>query len=299
MHRKLFSIVREITGSGKIRVVKDTALIIIGILTAGLGLKGFIIPNNFIDGGVTGISLLLSLTTGIPFPLLIVLINIPFILMGYRQVSKIFSLKTIFAISGLSLCLVIIQFPIVTHDKLLTSVFGGMCLGAGIGFAVRGGCVIDGTEVLAIFLSKKINTKIGDIILVINIVIFSVAALILGIETAFYSILTYISASRTVDFIIEGLEEYTGVTIISDSSDKICKVIIEKLGRGVTIYSGKKGFGKRGSVDHEIEIVFTVITRLEISRLRNLIEQIDGNAFVFQHSINDTTGGMVKKRPIP
>lgn len=299
MRSKLSRIIKEIKNSNKVRVVKDTSLITIGILSAGLGLKGFIIPNNFIDGGVTGISLLLSLTTGIPLPLLIIIINAPFIAMGFKQVSKIFSVKTIFSIAGLALCLVVFPFPVVTNDKLLTSVFGGMSLGAGIGFAVRGGCVIDGTEVLAIFLSKKFNAKVGDIILVINIAIFSVAAVILGIEIAFYSVLTYISATRTVDFIIEGLEEYTGVTIISDYSDDICNVIIEKLGRGVTIYSGKKGFGKRGSVDHEIEIVFTVITRLEISRLRSLIDHIDRNAFVFQHSINDIKGGMVKKRPIP
>lgn len=278
------------------RPVKDFILISAGVLSACLGLKGFLLPNNFIDGGVTGISLLLVQITHLPLSLLILVTNIPFILMGYYQINKSLALKTIFAISGLSLALLIIPIPEITHDKLLTAVFGGFCLGAGIGFSIRGGCVIDGTEILALFVSRKISATVGDIILIINILIFSVAAFLFGIEIAFYSILTYFAASRTVDFIIEGFEEYTGVTIISDQCQEIRNAIIEKLGRGVTIYSGKSGYGKRGKVDHEIDIIFTVVTRLEVSRLKYEIDKIDENAFVVQHSIKDTKGGMIKKR---
>ncbi|MEO8447721.1 MAG: YitT family protein, partial [bacterium] len=250
------------------------------------------------DGGVTGISLLISNETGLPVALLIATINIPFIIIGYQQVSKIFAVKAAFAIAGLALSLVLIEFPVITTDKLLIAVFGGMCLGAGIGLAIRGGCVIDGTEVLAIFLSRKVGAKVGDIILLINIIIFSVAAWILGVEQAFYSILTYLAASKTVDFIIEGLEEYTGVTIVSDHCETIKQAITQKLGRGFTVYSGKKGFGKRGEAEHNIDILFTVITRLEVSKLRNEINNIDENAFIVQHSISDTIGGMIKKRPL-
>jgi len=282
----------------KIRLIKDFILITLGVLFAGLGLKGFLIPNDFIDGGVTGISLLTSQVTGMPVPLLIVLINIPFIVMGFKQVSKIFAIKTAFAIAGLAIILLIIPYPIVTHDKLLISVFGGISLGAGIGFAIRGGCVIDGTEVLALYVSRKTSATVGDVILIINIFIFSAAALLLSIEIAFYSVLTYISASKAVDFIIEGVEEYTGVTIISNQCVEIKKTIIEKLGRGVTVYSGKSGFGKRGEVSHEIDILFTVVTRLEISKLKSEIDRIDDKAFVVQHSIKDTKGGMIKKRPL-
>jgi len=280
------------------RLIKDFILIALGILSAGLGLKGFLIPNDFIDGGVTGISLLTSQITGLPVPLLIVLINVPFIIIGFKQVTKIFAIKTAFAIAGLSLVLLIIPYPIVTNDKLLISVFGGICLGTGIGLAIRGGCVLDGTEVMALFISRKTSATVGDIILIINIFIFSLAAILLSIEIAFYSVLIYISASKAVDFIIEGVEEYTGVTIISNQCYEIKKAIIEKLGRGVTVYSGKSGFGKRGEVSHEIDILFTVVTRLEISKLKSEIDRLDENAFVVQHSIKDTKGGMIKKRPL-
>jgi len=281
-----------------IRYIKDFILIVSGIISAGLGLKGFLLPNNFIDGGVTGISLLTAFLTELPVPLLIIIINIPFIIMGYFQVSKIFAFKTMLAIGGLALCLIFIPYPIVTTDKLLIAIFGGFFLGTGIGLAIRGGSVIDGTEILALYVSKKTTLTVGDVILFINIVIFSVAAILLGIEKAFYSVLIYLAASKAVDFIIEGIDEYTGVTIISDKSDEIRKAIIEKTGRGVTIFSGKKGFGKRGEIDHEIDIVYTVITRLEISKLKSDIDNIDENAFIVFQSINDTKGGMVKKRPL-
>lgn len=280
------------------RNLKDFVLISLGILAAGLGLKGFLIPNKFIDGGVTGISLLVSGITELPVSIFIVALNIPFIIIGYYQVSKIFAFKTILAISGLAVSLLFIPYPIITNDKLLISVFGGFSLGTGIGLAIRGGCVIDGTEILALYLSKKFSITVGDVILLINILIFSTAAMLLGIEAAFYSILTYLAASRTVDFIIEGIEEYIGVTVISDQSEKIQRAIIHNIGRGVTIYSGKKGFGKRGEVERELDIIFTVVTRLEISKLNNVIELVDDKAFVVQHRINDTRGGMIKKRPL-
>lgn len=276
--------------------VKDSLLIIVGILSAGFGLKSFLLPNDFIDGGATGISLLLTEITRQPIYLLILLVNIPFILFGYQQIGKNFTIKTIIAISGLALCLAFVEYPIVTNDKLLVAVFGGFFLGAGIGLTVRGGAVLDGTEVLAIFISKKTHATIGDIIAVINIIIFSAAAYFLSIEAALYSMLTYISASKTVDYIIEGIEEYTGVTIISPKSEEIRLAITEKLGRGVTEYKGSGGFGKRGYTRMDMNIIFTVVTRLEISRLRTEIELIDPNAFVVMHSIKDTKGGMIKKR---
>ena len=278
--------------------VRDFVFLTIGIFSAGFGLKGFLLPNSFIDGGAMGISLLISETTRIALSILIVAINFPFILLGYKQIGKQFAIKSILAIIGLALIVHFIPFPLITSDKLLIAVFGGFFLGVGIGMSIRGGAVIDGTEVLAIYLSKKTGLTIGDIILIFNIIIFSFGAYILSIEIALYAILTYIAASKTIDFVIEGIEEYTGITIISDKSEKIRVMIIEKLGRGVTIYSGKGGYRKEGDTPKPIDILYSVITRLEISNLKKEIDKIDSNAFIIMNSIKDTKGGMIKKRPL-
>lgn len=280
------------------RSIIDSLFIILGILSAGFGLKGFLLPNGLIDGGVTGISLLINFLSDFSLPVLVFLINIPFIIIGYTQIGKVFAFKTLAAIAGLALCLYLVHYPKITDDKILVAVFGGFFLGAGIGLSVRGGGVIDGTEVLSLYISRRTGMTIGDVILIINIIIFSSGIFLLNVEAVLYSILTYLAASRTVNFIIMGIEEYTGVTVISEKSERIRKMIIEKMGRGVTIYNGKRGFGKRGEGSPYIDIVFTVVTRLEIQKLKNEIEQIDESAFVITHSINDTKGGMIKKRPL-
>ncbi|MEY4875082.1 MAG: hypothetical protein RL708_231 [Bacteroidota bacterium] len=280
-----------------IRLIKDFILITLGIFSAAFGFKGFLLTNHFIDGGATGISLLISALTNMPLYVLLILVNIPFIILAYTVIGKSFAIKTALAISGLALVVATVTFPDVTKDNLLVALFGGFFLGAGIGLSVRGGAVIDGTEVLAIFLSRKFGTTIGDIIIAINIVIFGAAAYFLSVEIALYSMVTYLSASKTLDFVIEGIEEYTGVTIISSYNEKIRQMIIEKLGRGVTVYNGKRGFGKTGE-SKDIEIVYTVVTRLELNRLNTEIEKIDPTAFVVMSSIKDTKGGMIKKRPL-
>lgn len=277
--------------------LKDGFFIVLGIFAAAFGLESFLLPNSFIDGGATGISLLIAETMEIPLSILILLVNIPFVILGYKVIGKTFAIKTTIAILGLALALYLIDFPEVTQDKLLVAVFGGFFLGAGIGLSVRGGSVLDGTEVLAIFLSRKLGTTIGDIIILINIFVFLAAAYLLSIETALYSMLTYLAASKTLDFVIEGIEEYTGVTIISDKNEEIRQMIIDKLGRGLTIYKAKGGYGKHG-VHKEYDVVFTVITRLEIRRLNIEITKIDPKAFVVMSKINDTRGGMIKKRSI-
>ncbi|MBI2619464.1 MAG: YitT family protein, partial [Ignavibacteriales bacterium] len=275
----------------------DIILVTFGILSAGFGLRGFLLPNKFIDGGATGISLLLSDLTSFSLPLLLVVINIPFVVVVFNVIGKQFALRASLAIVGLAVCTALFPYPEITHDKLLVSVFGGFFLGAGIGFSVRGGAVIDGTEVLALYLSRKLGITIGDFILVFNLVLFSIAAYLLSVETALYSILTYLAASKTVDFIIEGIEEYTGVTIISVKPEAVRQMIINDLGRGVTVYKGERGFGKRGETEQEMRIIYTVITRLEMSKLNAEIEKIGPNAFVVMSSIKDTKGGMIKKRP--
>lgn len=279
------------------RHFKDLLLITIGIFAASFGFKGFLLSNHFIDGGATGISLLISAVTKIPLYILIICVNIPFIILAYIVMGKQFAIKTSLAIAGLALCLATVSFPNVTNDNLLVAIFGGFFLGSGIGLAVRGGAVIDGTEVLAIFLSRKLGTTIGDIVIVINVIIFSAAAYFLSMEIALYSMITYLSASRTLDFIVEGIDEYIGVTIVSSHSEEIREMIIHIMGRGVTVYNGKRGYGKRGETK-EVDIIYTVITRLELNKLNTEIKKITPDAFIVMNSVRDTKGGMIKKRPL-
>ena len=275
--------------------IRDVILICIGITSASFGLKGFLLTNEFIDGGATGLSLLISALTKVPLYLLIISINIPFIIMGYHTLGKQFAVKTALAITGLALCLANVQFPNITDDNLLVAVFGGFFLGAGIGFSIRGGAVIDGTEVLAIYLSRKLGVTIGDIIILINAAIFSSAAYFLSVEIALYSMITYLAASKTLDFIIEGIEEYVGVTIVASHGEEIRNMVVNTMGRGVTVYTGKSGYGRKGEKKN-IDIVYTVITRLELNKLNTEITKIEPDAFVVMSSVKDTKGGMIKKR---
>ncbi|WP_316808107.1 YitT family protein [Pedobacter agri] len=276
------------------RFVKEVLLIVAGVTSACFGLKSFLMPNEFIDGGVTGISLLISTLTKWNLSYLIAIINIPFVILGYRQIGKAFAIKTALAIATLAVALIVLPFEPITHDKLLIAFFGGLFLGGGIGLAMRGGCVIDGTEVLALYISKNSVLTVGNIILILNIIIFAFAAYFLNIETALYAILTYLSASSTIDFIVNGLEQYTGVTIISERQDDIKSFIINDMKRGVTIYKGEGGYGEKKDLD----IIFTVVTKLEMSKLQSAIRQIDADAFVIQQQIADLKGGVVKRHSL-
>jgi uncharacterized membrane-anchored protein YitT (DUF2179 family) len=269
----------------------NTALIILGILSAGLGLKGFLLSSHFIDGGVTGISMLVSNVLGWPLSILIMVINLPFIALGYRQIGRAFAIKSTLAIGGLAFCLAFVKYPDVTPDKLLTAVFGGFFIGAGIGLAIRGGAVLDGTEIAALLISKSSHLlKVGDVILLLNVIIFSSAAFFLGIEPALYSMLTYFTASKTVDFLIHGVDEFTAITIISDKSEEIRQTIIRNLKRGVTIYKGRGG-----RTDTEQDILFCVVTRLEIGKIKTAAHEIDAEAFIVIHPLADAEGGVIKK----
>jgi len=277
--------------------LQDTLYVVIGILFCGFALKSFLVPNSFFDGGVTGISLLLHELYHLNIAYVIVIANIPFIIMGAFQINKTYAIKTVIAIIGLGLCLSFINYPLVTSDKLLTSIFGGVFMGIGVGLAIRGGCALDGIEVLALYTGKRIAFTISEIILGINIVIFLIAAIKLGLPTSLYSILTYYTASKTISFVIEGLEEYTGVTIISGQSDQIKRELVMTLGRGITIYKGERGFLKDSfDVSAPVDIIFTVVTRLEVRRLRNVVYEIDSKAFVFTSTIKEAAGGVLKKR---
>ena len=289
---------RRISNLVLIERIKSFVLILLGIISAAFGLKAFLLPNGFLDGGAMGISLLLNQKTGIEVSIWIIAVNLPFILAGYRQISKSFAYKTLAAITLLAVAVHFVDIQSLTNDKLLISIFGGFFLGAGIGLAIRGGCVIDGTEVLAIYISKKSSLSVGDFIAIFNIVLFLTAAFLINIETALYSMLTYFSASKTVDFIITGIEEYIGVTIVSTRAEEVRQAIVNNLGRAVTVFKGEGGYGSHGEVIADRNILFSVVTRLEVQKLILEIQKIDEEAFVVQSLICDTKGGMIKKRPL-
>ncbi len=273
------------------RVLRDLALLVAGILSAGMGLKGFLLSSGFIDGGVTGVSMLLAAVTRVPLSVWLPLVNLPFIAIGYRQMGRAFAVKSALGIAGLAAALALVPFPDVTPDLLLTAVFGGFFIGAGIGLAVRGGAVLDGTEIVALLISKRSDLlKVGDVILGFNVVLFLVAISILGVEPALYSILTYLAAARTVDFVIYGIEEYTAITIISAQSGAIRERIIGELDRGVTIYAGRGGMTGQAQ-----DILYCVVTRLEIGGVHDIVRGLDPNAFVISHPLADVKGGVVKR----
>src|SRR5687767_15648810 len=266
----------------------------LGILSAGLGLKGFLLPSGFIDGGVTGVSLLLASVTALPLAFWLPTINVPFVLMAYRHLGAAFAGRSALAIAGLAAVLALVHYPTVTNDRLLDAVFGGFFLGAGIGLAVRGGAVLDGTEIAALLISKRSTLlRVGDVILAFNVALFTIAMAVLGVEAALYSILTYLTAARTLDFVIHGIEEYTAMTIVSGRSAEIRDAITGVLGRGVTVYRGRGGL-----TNVEQDILYCVVTRLEIGKIKSIARGIDGGAFIVSHALSDVEGGVVKKNAL-
>lgn len=276
------------------REALNVLLITAGVMCAGMGLKGFLYSSHFIDGGVTGISMLLAKITPLPLSVWLPLVNLPFVALGYRHLGRAFAVRSILAIAALSLVIATVHFPDVTHDSLLTAVFGGVFLGAGIGLAVRGGAVLDGTEIAALLIGKRSPVlKVGDVILAFNIVLFLAAMRILGTEEALYSILTYVAAARTLDFILHGIEEFTAMTIMSAAPQDIRKAILVEMGRGVTVYKARGGMS-----GDDREILYCVVTRLEIGRVLRIVDTFDRSAFVVQHPLADVRGGMVHRHAV-
>lgn len=277
--------------------IADYIFMLLGILCISFALKSLLMPNNFFDGGVTGIALLLYKKYHINIALIFILLNIPFVLLGGKLINKPFAIKSLIGVILLGICLYFIPFPEVSHDKLIVSVFGGFFIGLGVGFGMKSGIALDGIEVLAVYTGKKVGFSMSEIILGINILIFLIAGIFFGLESAFYSMLTYFVASKTIDYVVEGFEEFTGVTIISSKSEEVKEFLVLQMSKGITIYKGERGFMKdnfKNSV--ETDIVYTVVTRLEVRKLKNAIHQIDEKAFIFSSSVKETAGGILKKK---
>ena len=268
--------------------------IALGILLASIGLKAFLLPNGFLDGGVTGIAILLNSQFDINVSLLLVLFSIPFLILGYYTVSKRIVIKSILSILGLALFIHFENFQTITEDKLLISIFGGLFVGAGIGIAIRNGSVLDGSEILGIFINDRFGISIGKIILVFNVILFSVTAFVISTEIAMYSILTYIITAKVTDLIIEGFEDFIGVTIVSKDYEKIKMAVITELGAGITVYKGRIGFGSTGEIE-DFDIIHTIVNRIDIKKMYRVISDIDDSAFIVEFDVNNVKGGVLRR----
>lgn len=272
--------------------IKEYTQIIIGIILASIGLKAFLLPNGFLDGGATGIAILLSNELHIDISIILLVVSIPFFIMGAFTISRGILIKSIISIVLLSISISIETFPIITEDKLLIAIFGGLFLGAGIGLAIRNGSVLDGSEILGVFIFDRFGISIGKTILLFNCVLFGITALLISTEVAMYSILTYIVTAKVIDLIIEGFEDFLGFTIISKESHKIEEGLLE-IGVGATVYKGASGYGSSGK-QNDMRIIHTVVNRIDIRKTYRMIDAIDKNAFIIEFDINNVRGGVLR-----
>lgn len=276
---------------------KNLVLILLGSSLAILAMKGFMIPNRFMDGGITGISILLHEIFHINISFLVIILNSLFIYLGYKRIGKTFAVQTTIAVVLLSIGLLFIDIKPITNDKLLIAAFGGILIGTGVGLVIRGGGVIDGAEVIAVFTGRKTGFSNSEIIMLINTIIFAIAALQFGIETAMYSIITYFTATRATNYVVDGIEEFTAMNIISAKHEEVKSYLVNELGKGITVYKGERGY-LPGSFEIKTpsDIIVTIITRLEIKQLQEAITTIDPKAFVYVHSIKEASGGILKAK---
>lgn len=276
------------------QILSEIFQISIGILLASIGLKMFLLPNGFLDGGVTGIAILLSELFNFNISYVLLVVSIPFLILAWYNLSKRIFVKSVISIISLAIIIHFENFESITDDKLLIAIFGGLFLGAGIGLTIRNGAVLDGSEILGIVVNNRLGISIGKVILFFNAILFAVTALLLSIEIAMYSILTFIVTAKVIDLMIEGLEDYVGLMIISENINEIDSELIKIIGTGTTLYKGSGGFGKRG-IQSSSDIIHTVINRIDIRRTYNLIDSIDKNAFIIEFDVNNIKGGIHTK----
>ena len=278
----------------KSRVFMRIIMVIIGSIIMAIGLEQFLVPNKILDGGIVGISIISSHLFGIPLGIFIFILNIPFFFIGYKQIGKTFALSTALGITVLSIATIFLH-PIAafTDDLLLSTVFGGVILGTGVGIVIRYGGSLDGTEIMAILFNRKLPFSVGEIIMFFNIIIFTVAGFVFSWEQTMYSLLAYFIAYKTIDIVIEGLEESKVIYIISEEHEEIGAAIMNRLGRGVTYLHGSGGY--TGDAKN---VIFTVVTRLEESKLITIVEEKDPTAFLAIGNIAEVRGGRFKKKNI-
>ncbi len=271
--------------------------IFLGTGLAVLAMRGFMIPNRFLDGGVTGISILLHEIFHWNISVLVIAFNLLFVYLGYKKIGKTFAVQTCLAVIILSTGLALVHINPITNDKLLIAIFGGILMGAGVGLVIRGGGVIDGAEVIAVFTRRKVGFSNSEIIMLINTIIFAVAAFQFGIETAMYSIITFFTATRATNYVVDGIEEFTAMNIVTGKETEVKNLLVNELNKGITIYKGQRGYLPDSyDIKSECEIIVTIITRLEIKQIQDRIKEIDPKAFVYVQTIKEASGGILKAK---
>jgi len=277
--------------------MKNLFQILLGAGMAVFAMKGFMIPNQFMDGGVTGISLLLHEIYHINISILVIVFNLPFIYLGFRRIGKTFAIQTTLAVILLAVGLLFSDIKPVTTDPLLIAIFGGILIGTGVGLVIRSGGVIDGAEVIAVFTKRRTGFSNSEIIMLFNTFIFAGAAFHFGLESAMYSLITYFAATRATDYVVDGIEQYTSINIISAEQEKVKDFLVNELGKGITVYKGVRGY-LPGSFDitNECEIIVTIVTRLEINQIQDSISEIDPKAFMYIQSVKEAAGGILKEK---
>ncbi|MDF2156731.1 YitT family protein [Algoriphagus sp. CAU 1675] len=267
-----------------------------GVALAAIALESFLLPNKFLDGGVTGIAILVNLGFGIDLNLLLVLINLPFLIMAYKKIGKTFAVQSTFSVFLLTIVLYFLEIPTITEDKVLIAVFGGFLMGTGIGLIIRGGGLIDGFEVITEYFNKNTAFTASEITLFLNSLIMLAAAFVFGVEPAMYSILTYFTAIKTTDYVVEGFEEYTALTIISKEHEKVKELIVKDFGKAISVYKGERGYlPETFHIKYPCDIIMTVVTRLEVHRIKVAIQEIDPKAFFYVQTIKEVKGGIIKQ----
>ncbi|KFL43706.1 membrane protein [Lysinibacillus sp. BF-4] len=280
--------------SSKIIFARKIIMVMIGAMIMAVGLELFLVPNQIMDGGIVGISIIMSHLLSLPLGLFIFVLNIPFIFLGYKQLGKTFAILTGIGITTLSVTTIgLHNLEPFTTDSLLATVFGGIVLGTGVGIVIRYGGSLDGTEILAILFNRKLPFSVGEIVMFMNVIIFSAAGFIFSWQQAMYSIMAYYIASKMIDVVIQGLEESKSIYIISDETDEIGQAIMDRLGRGVTFLHGEGAY-----TGDDKKVIFTVITRIEESKLKTIVEEIDPHAFLAIGNIAEVSGGRFKKKDI-
>lgn len=273
---------------------KKYFVLFVGSIITAVGLEIFLVPNNIIDGGVVGISIMASALSGQPLGIFLVLLNIPFLYLGYKQIGKTFAFATTFSIISLSVWTSYFH-PVseITHDLFLAAIFGGIVTGLGVGLIIRNGGSLDGTEIVAIIMDKRSGFSVGEIVMFINLFILSSAGLLFGWDRAMYSLVAYFIIAKVIDVVIKGLDESNGVMIVTDNPKEIAEALMARLGRGVTILHGEGGY-----TGDPKRVLYCVVTRLEVDKLKAIVQEKDENSFVTIHQVHDIIGGRFKKKAI-